>query len=1623
MGVETSSYDVFFSYNTRDRAAVDAVAQALKGRGLQIFLDRWCLTPGLAWPQSLEKNLSRSRSFAIFIGSEGMGSWQQRELFLALERQGRDPSFPVIPVLLPGSDPPLGFLQQNTWVDLSGGFQDDRLLDILEAAVRGVPPGPDAATHIERIRATTCPYRGLQPFREEDGPLFRGRAAAIDRLFQAVSGQSFVALVGSSGSGKSSLVQAGLVPRLRAGTDEHRWEIATVRPGEMPLHALMSVLSPPPEDLSRAQRLSRVHNDVRALRERGLSLRAFVDDILSRQPGTDRFLLVIDQFEELYAAPVTAQDRERFIQLIIGPSDDGPLRVVLTLRADFFDRIVRDRMLGDRIEGTQVLLGPMTRTELGEAIESPAEAGGLGFESGLVERILDDVGDDSANLPLLEFVLKELWEHRRGALLTNDAYGEIGGIRGAIAARADAVFQGLSAKQQQAARRVLLQTVRLGERAEQPTRRLAVIDEGDRAAWEVIARLADQRARLVVTGREAGRPVVTVTHEALIRSWGRLAGWTQEERDYLRLRERVEAAAGLWERQDRSPERLLAPGIALAEAEALLAARRLDLDSALIEYIEASAQAERRRRDVQNRAERRRLVRARIAAGLMAALALIAIGVGFYAFDRAQLAEEQRQQALARYLATQARILAESAAGNPASVRRATALAIESWRRMPNGDAYAVAAQLLSRIPSRPIASGPMLQLGLNPNGRTLFVSDNNGFRLIAATTGKTLKQIGGQVSMHNVDFDRTGKRILVETVAADPHEGGAFQLIDTATGDVVFAADEGAYSLHTYATSNGFMRNTATLSPNGRWLAAIAADRVTIIDALTGILVAGITIGNGRGDAAIRELLFAPGSDLIGLLSNGLLRLFELPDARQVASISMGRLYDHQFAANDRLLALLDCTGQPECTARIRVIDTSTGIEKQSRELGPGYFVAWLNLDGSTLRISGDQPELDFDLLSGALTPIDRASSDRSSSTADDCRELYLETPGAIRLMACGEGRIHTIDRQSGKQIAGFDVRGTVTPSGELSPDGRFVLTVDRNTYHLYESATGIETREGFFLQSARSFEPRRLFSADSDALVVPAYSDGVEFMDLSGPHRGTLLELPEREPTVPSRDRRVLATGRDDPFLRLFDAETGAQRTVLRREGAEGQVRPLWFSRDGKRLFAATERAIQLIEIGSGKILASFPQKMGFDLITHFSDDSAFVTRSGDDVSLVDVESGREVAGFPLGPGHGSSWNSRFAQGKITLAEVLESDEFLATQPAQEGKVAVSGYAFSPVDRLMATVSPRVGLVRLIDIDSGKLRQRLQLKRRPYHVAFSPDGRTLAVSVHDNSVRLIDVATGAELRRLHYTCGPGYISMAYMAFSGDSRVLALYDGEREQVSDVWLFDVRTGRQLAHAATGRKTMFSDRPRGRSWSSQLRFSPDSRLFAFGPAGNDPVQLFEAATGRELLRIPLGEGLKNVAFSPDGRYLAASSESGAGSVVVTETLEQRGFWQHANVVMDWAFSADGQYFATASWDGSVRMIETETGREVARFEHGAPVREVEFLANGKSLLTTDTNGRKRLWSSDPSWPFEHLCHRMGRNFSRADWKALFDREEWRPTCTGWDNPIASEDPAENTQAPR
>jgi WD40 repeat protein len=351
--------------------------------------------------------------------------------------------------------------------------------------------------------------------------------------------------------------------------------------------------------------------------------------------------LVVDQFEELYTLCPDAQLQKAFVDELLAAVEaarakqDTSSVILLTMRADFMGQALAHRSFADALQEASLMLGPMTRQELHMAIDKPAELQGAAFEAGLVERILDDVGEKPGNLPLLEFTLTQLWEQQSDGWLTHSDYEDMGCVEGALAAYADHVFADLDAEEQELARRALVQLVQPGEGTED-TRRIATREELGDESWSLIQRLADQR--LVVTGRDAqGHETAEVVHEALIQKWGLFQEWMDSDRAFRLWQERLRSSLRQWQESGQDEGALLA-GAPLAVAQGWLAERAGELSTAEVDYIEAS-QAQQARLLQERQRQRQRIVFG-LAAGLV-----VAVVLAIFALYQRQQADQQRQAA------------------------------------------------------------------------------------------------------------------------------------------------------------------------------------------------------------------------------------------------------------------------------------------------------------------------------------------------------------------------------------------------------------------------------------------------------------------------------------------------------------------------------------------------------------------------------------------------------------------------------------------------------------------------------------------------------------------------------------------------------------------------------------------------------------------------------------------------------------------------------------------------------------------------------------------------------------------------------------------------------------------
>ncbi|RCG24809.1 WD40 repeat domain-containing protein [Streptomyces diacarni] len=1220
------------------------------------------------------------------------------------------------------------------------------------------------------------PYRGLTRFEPGDAALFFGRDRLVERLIELTGKQRFTAVFGPSGSGKSSLLRAGLIPRLRTrrdaeGSGDRDATPAAVRiltPGADPLRTHAEHLVPVPET------------------------------------DADTWLLV-DQFEELYTLGADPAERDRFIDHLVAATDaDSRLRVVIAVRADFLGRCAEHPGLTAALQDATLLAGPMSRAELREAIVRPAAAYGLMVERSLTDRLLDEVEDAPGGLPMMSHALLETWRHRNGRALTETAYEAAGGLHGAVVRTAEQVYGELSAAQAEVARRILLRLVTPGRESplladgpgpadgpgaadgprpqgarewgrsrelgggtpdtRRPTEH-AELDFGDPADTRVVLeRLV--RARLVTFDDGT----LDLAHEALITAWPRLRAWIDAERDRLRIHRSLSDAARTWQTLGRENAALWAgsrlsaardafprgPARTRGTAPSIRRARkaRTDHETPTGDAARPDGEARTRRKagpDDEARADReartvhgdddltsperqflnaslRRRYRAlrlrRTVVAVLAALVLLASGTAVLALQARATAQAERDDAVFGRLTAEA----DSVRGTRAGLAARLDVAAHRMRSTPDlrtrlaSDAGRV---LATRLPGH---SGLGSSVAYAPDGRTLASGSHDGTVRLWDTTARP----------GSADSRGEKRGQLSEPLRLSTGEVGAvaFSPPDAEAGDLLVATGGGG-AIQVWDVSDRkrpravgrpvvshHERNIVSVafSPDGRSLATAGDDGTVRVWDLS--------------DPAHPEPLGEP-ADADGSKKDSVRAVAFSPDGDTLASAGYdGTVRMWRFGGDEGIAPL----GKP------------------LREHTEPVWTLAFSPDGDTLATAG------FD--------------------------------ESVRLWDASEPE-HL--KPLGEPLTGHD---EAVMSVAFSPDGRTLATAGRDDSPLLWNV-------------ANPAYPQQLgepLTGHTEAVWEVAFSpDGQTLASTGADHS---VRLWHRPPTVLtdftnpvtsvaySPDGRLLAAAStDDALIRLWDVRDPARPRRLPRMlvGHEDEVLAVAFSPDGRTVASGSkDGTVRLWDVSEPRR----PVPLGSPLDAHdegalalaFAPDGRTLATGGGDETVRLWNVRRPHHARPLGKplrGHQDAVTSvAFARDGRTLATGSEDHTVRLWHVGDEARArpagrALTGYdhtvnavAFSPDGETLATGSDD-RTVRLWDVRrpsrARPLGEELAGHRGPVRtVAFSPDGKTLATGGGDTTVRLWDVADAAHAEPLGQPLTGHLDTVTSVAFSPDGDTLA---------------------------------------------------------------------------------------------------------------------------------------------------------------------------------------------------------------------------------------------------------
>ncbi|MEP2655755.1 MAG: trypsin-like peptidase domain-containing protein [Sedimentitalea sp.] len=928
------------------------------------------------------------------------------------------------------------------------------------------------------------PYKELFSFTEEDADLFFGRDLFIEELREKLEAQSYLTLIGPSGSGKSSVVMAGLVHRLR---QEGGWAVVDCRPGRRPLYRLayaLEALTSAPTDTAGAlaRRATELEDQLRGDPERIVE---HTETLLSRLHGRQRLLLVLDQFEELFthddAARVgkeealEASERQReFIAVLAAIGRQGrkcQLRAIATMRADFTGRALQDRVLSDLLRDADVKLGPMTPAELASAVENPASRFGVSFEQGLVPQIVTVSAGSVGSLPLLQFALDRLWRRQQNGKLTRSAYKDIGGVEGALAEHAEDVFVHLDPEGQSRARRILTRLVRLAGPGEQSEDTRAVVTRAEigEENWRMVQMLTQER--LIMTGRapETGEETAEVIHEALIRAWPRLRDWLNEDREFGLWRQRLKGDVARWNGTNQDA---LLRGELLAEAETRMTSHKDDLNDAERDFIDASTkiariEAHKNKRDKEDRFKLLEEKNAALAtnqaqqkkslrwlSALAAALLIAIVGTGYFAWQRnselgrAITAEKSAENARkdadnARFQAESDRDRAIDAIDLADKQRRlaqesekraidATGLAISTAREAKGRQLASDARVLISEVGGAQVAERAA---ALAIESWRLLPGVQSYQVAIKSMSELPLHRIEHGVWVYDLAFSPDGTRIA--TASGD----GTVLILNVQTGEEIARI------------KHGDKVTAVAFSPDGTRIATTSGDNAAhIFNAYNGEEIARFDHGD-----MVTAVAFSPdGTRLATASLDNTALILNAQTGEEIARIKHGDKV-HAVAFSPDGTRLATASGSlffDESTVRI--------LNAQTRE-----EIARIKYEGMVTAVAFSPDGTRLATASGSLFSSEGTVRILNARTREEIARItyassvnpIVFSPDGKRLaIGSGDNTTRILNAQTGQEIARIEHGGSVTAVA-FSPDGTRIATASGdNAAHIFNAYNGEE-------------------------------------------------------------------------------------------------------------------------------------------------------------------------------------------------------------------------------------------------------------------------------------------------------------------------------------------------------------------------------------------------------------------------------------------------------------------------------------------------------------------------------------------------------------------------------------
>ncbi|MEH2213230.1 nSTAND1 domain-containing NTPase [Nostoc sp.] len=1221
-------------------------------------------------------------------------------------------------------------------------------LSIWLSGTQGIIEILQAKTYTNTSEITTgldlgvCPYMGLSAFLEEDSQYFYGREALTQQLIHQLRDRSFLAVIGASGSGKSSIVQAGVIPQLRLGKQipsSEQWWIKSIRPGGNPLEALARRLGGAEGQGSRGAGEAGEAGGVKEQKNYSYPIPSphyplspegappspvpspqfphlLLEGIFHQ--GVEGFVywirnqphrvvvLVVDQFEELFTLASTA-DRELFLELLLGAVQyaGDRFKLIITLRADFIASCLEVPALAKALQDFSVLVPPkLSLDDYRRVILNPAQQVGLKVEPELVEVLLRELNHSPGDLPLLEFVLEQLWQHRVAGELTLQTYQEqLGGIQGALERSSQAVYESLDPQMRECAKWIFLSLTQLGEGTEDTRRR---VHKSELIVKKYPAALVEKTlnaltsAKLVVMNLEEDTNIVEgskgdnkistplsplfpspitveVAHEILIRHWSTLRWWLEENRDRLRKQRQIEQASQLWLQRSQQADFLL-QGVRLAEAEDIYIKYTDELSADVQRFIEACL-VQRKQQQLQ---EKTRLKQAQRAVVALSVLGLAAVCFGSLAYWKSQAAQLREIEAL--NASSQANLLSHQQL-------EALIASVKAGKQLKNTfgapaevqtQTLNVLQQVISGTQERNRLEGHSAEVSsvsFSPDGKTIVSASNDKTAIIWGRDGTKLRTLAGHTdivrsvsfspdgqTIATASFDRTVKLwrtsdgTLIRTLKGHTAEvlslswSGNGKTIATGSADrtaKIWQVSDG-HLLRTFSGYKDFV-NSVSFSPDGEILALASADKTVKLWRVSDGLLQKTLLGHS---AAVSSVAFSPDGQIASASEDKTVRLWRRDGTllRSIAAHNAGVL-SVNFSHDGQTLA------STSADSTIKLWSFQDGSLRQTLL---GHSIA---------------------VYSASFSPDDQTLV---SAGADKTVRLWQRDNPLFKTLTGYQGQLYSVS---------------------FSPDGQTLATAGQDTtikFWRTRDGTLRQTLEGHSTSVyGHSDEVYGLaFSPDGETLASASLDhyiklwrtrDGYMIKTLQG-HRSNVNSLSF------SPNSQILASASADMTIKLWNIQRKALIKTL--QGHTAEVLSVRFSPDGQVLASAgRDNKVLLWRVKDGKLLYNLPGHTNTVNAISFSRDGQVVASASADktIKLWQVSNG-------------------------TLLQTLTGHT--------DGVYSVS---FSPDGKMIASASGD-GSIKLWNRDGRELKTLPGHTDAVLSVSFSPDGKFLASASFDGTAKL---------------------------------------------------------------------------------------------------------------------------------------------------------------------------------------------------------------------------------------------------------------------------------------------